>query len=61
MIIEVDNKKRTAVEIGKHKCFFGSNNAGYYDYKMFAYKSTKIDKAGNGFTKRHKLINKIKR
>ena len=61
MIIEADNHKQTAVEIGKHNCFFGSNNAMYYDYKMLVYEKSGITKFGDGFSKWHKLINKIKR
>ncbi len=61
MIIEADNKKQTAVVISKRACFFGSNNAMHYDYKMFVYDNDGINKFGDGFTKWHKLINKIKR
>ena len=61
MIIEADNKKQTAVVISKHSCFFGSNSAMHYDYKMFVYEKDGISKFGDGFTKWYKLINKIKR
>ncbi len=61
MIIEADNRKQTAVVIAKHNYFFGSNKSMYYDYKMFVYDKAGINKFGDGFTKWHKLINKIKR
>ena len=61
MIIEADNHKQTVVVISKHNCFFGSNNIMYYDYKMFLYDNDGINKFGDGFSKWHKLINKIKR
>ena len=61
MIIEANNKKQTAVEIGKHNCFFGSNTYYFFDYKLFVYDNDWIYKLGDGFTKWNKLINKIKR
>ena len=61
MIIEADNKKQTSVDITKNSYFFGSNKSGYYDYKMFVYEKSGITELGIGFSKWHKLINKIKR
>ena len=61
MIIEADNHKQTAVVISNHNYFFGSNNIRHHDYKMFVYDKDGINKFGDGFSKWHKLINKIKR